>query len=205
MRLTSKRLRQLIKEELTKVLKEQEAGKAIQNVEDLIQALENHGKSKGGFKNDKIRKSFIKIALGAVDEQNKEDRAAGGVFPMYPRMFNDIVNTIEKGYEHRLYKKKAVGAQEQDTKTNPRVAAANAAIGYIDKTISGAKTRDKRYEYTFKFISANKELNFLRKNPKLQLTEKLAKWAFNRVEELREKDPELFKHFHDIGKKIIIQ
>ena len=112
MKITKELLREMIAEEIA-ALNEEDS--AIKDTKEFVARLEQHGQSKGGFKNDKIRKMFIKVALEAAMEQNKLSKSSGGVFPMYPRLFNDIVNTIEKGIESKIYKQSAAPASKTKT------------------------------------------------------------------------------------------
>jgi len=112
MKITKNLLREMIEEEIA-ALNEEES--AINNTKEFIARLEQHGQSKGGFKNDRVRKMFIKIALEAAMEQNKLSKSSGGVFPMYPRLFNDIVSTIEKGIGSKIYKQSAAPVSKTKT------------------------------------------------------------------------------------------
>jgi hypothetical protein len=117
MKITKELLKQLIKEEI-EALNEEES--AIKDAKEFVARLDKHGQSKGGFRNDKSRKLFIELAIEAAKEYSK---SSGGVFPMYPRLFNDIVSTIEKGNESKLYKQSAAPASKTKTSvTNCRIS-----------------------------------------------------------------------------------
>ena len=120
MKITKQLLKQLIKEEI-EALNEEES--AIKDAKEFVARLDKHGQSKGGFRNDKSRKLFIELAIGAAKEIIK---SSGGVFPMYPHLFNQIVSEIEKGAEKKygkIYKQSAAPASKTKTSvTNCRIS-----------------------------------------------------------------------------------
>jgi hypothetical protein len=131
MKITKELLKQLIKEEIA-ALNEEES--AIKDAKEFVARLEQHGQSRGGFKNDKIRKKFIELAIEAAKESSK---SSGGVFPMYPRLFNDIVSTIEKGNESKIYKQSAAPASKTKTSvTDCRISGLRRVKTEIENNIA---------------------------------------------------------------------
>jgi len=103
MKITKNFLRQIIKEEIAALNEEQSA---IKNKEEFIARVNDHAKSKGGFKNKYTRRHFISQTLDAAKRYNefhKFKNPSGSVFPMDPRLFNDLIRDIERGVEDAIY------------------------------------------------------------------------------------------------------
>lgn len=104
MKITKNFLRQIIKEEIAALNEEQSA---IKNKEEFIARVDDHAKSKGGFKNKYTRRHFIRQTLDAATgwyaRDHKFKNPSGSAFPMDPRLFNDLIRDIERGVEDAIY------------------------------------------------------------------------------------------------------
>ena len=64
----------------------------ITNTKELIAALENYGRSKGGFASDAARKAFIRTIVGSLRDEAKK---GSPVFPIFSTKLNQMIQTVE--------------------------------------------------------------------------------------------------------------
>tara|TARA_R110000824_G_C14894093_1_gene644754 strand:+ start:79 stop:591 length:513 start_codon:yes stop_codon:yes gene_type:complete len=74
----------------------------ITNTKELIAALENYGRSKGGFASDAARKAFIRTIVGSLRDEAKK---GSPVFPIFSTKLNQMIQTVENTIGvNKLYK-----------------------------------------------------------------------------------------------------
>ena len=93
--------------EWRKRLSEQTKELKIANAKELIAALENYGRSKGGFASDAARKAFIRTIVGSLRDEAKK---GSPVFPIFSRKLNQMIQTVEEVFgADKLYKSVSAG------------------------------------------------------------------------------------------------
>ena len=108
--------------EWRKRLSEQTKELKIANAQELIAALENYGRSKGGFASDAARKAFIRTIVGSLRDEAKE---GAPVFPIFSKKLNQMIQTVENTIGvNKLYKSEG-GAKGKGAGAAPAKSAAD--------------------------------------------------------------------------------
>jgi hypothetical protein len=126
MKLSQRKLKQIIKEEISRALKEQET-KLLRTGAGLTGEIDNIANSRGGFASPEIRKKFIRAIINTLKAKNRE--TGKPVLPIPVRMLKQMMKTVEGTREGSFKGKAPVAAREE-----PNPARAGSAVGTSHKT-----------------------------------------------------------------------